>query len=385
MTVLEECGISDTEVSLLLRQGLHVTGNTTPFPDHLISRSSDFVVETMDAYTPPLTDAELNSYVNDPQCFCTDLLSNIDIFNTLCSVLIRASTRTRTLERVDVVAAALASLMIYQSALDNHYYKYDAQIEFDSTSRSPVGHHWLALQHLCRIAADKLSIRDGGQWAQSASLAALQSVSGNTASQEFHESCTTLGLRIAELCRNKKLPTTPRVADLRTAQPTLVRELRRFARRFRRTPQEFVDDSLRAAAAFTSQAARAPQPSPSKQVLADIESVLSADDQLSFSASLKALRLFSEVQQEEGFRFKGVLPGTTRRNVEAGVRWWALLRHAVGPADDGIQDSLRGRVMQQLELGLDSGIRGLLALVPESLNGECQTRYQGETKRWRVV
>ena len=78
MTILGTCGVSDAEVRLLLLQGLQITANTTPFSDYLISRSNDFVVQNMDAYTPLLTDDELRLYIDHPQRFCADLLSNLD-------------------------------------------------------------------------------------------------------------------------------------------------------------------------------------------------------------------------------------------------------------------------------------------------------------------
>ena len=380
MTILDTCGVSNAEVRLLLLQGLQITANTTPFSDYLISRSNDFVVQNMDAYTPPLTDDEFNSYVDHPQRFCADLLSNLDTFNTTCIVLIRASRNARQLARGDLPAAALASLMIYQSALDNHYYKYDAQIEFDDSSRSPVGHHWLKLQRLCFVAAERLEISNSERWAQTAALAALQSVSGGTATQEFSETCGNLGVHISLVCNTYQLPTPPSAAALRAVAAGLFRDVRRAAQRFRLTTKGLIEVALRSA---TGNRKLPTLPPPlAADVFVDIRRGLDDRQRMDFAASLHALRLFSEVQQEEAFRFKGILPPTTDRNVDAGERWWETLRRVVGGTGNGVAESMRDRVLTQVNLGLDNGIRGLLALGPAILKADGQKAYQAEIRRW---
>jgi hypothetical protein len=380
MTILGTCGVSDAEVRLLLLQGLQITANTTPFSDYLISRSDDFVVQNMDAYTPLLTEDEFRSYVDRPQRFCSDLLNNLDTFNTTCMVLIRASRNTRHLAGGDLLASALAALMIYQSALDNHYYKYDAQIEFDDSPRSPVGHHWLELQRLCLVAAQQLGISDGDRWAQTASLAALQSISGSTATREFSQTCGELGVRISVVCSIRQLPAPPSVAALRTADAELFRDIRRSAQRFRLTARELVEASLRLAT-VANQPAPSQAPAPA-EILADVRRSLNDSQRVDFAASLRALRLFSEVQQEEAFRFKGILLPTTNRNVDAGDRWWGVLRRAVGGTGGGVPESVRDRALTLVNAGLGNGIRGLLALGPALLTTDSQETYHAEIRRW---
>lgn len=382
MTVLEKCGLSQRVTDRLKRRGLVITGNTKPFPNFLKSPGDDWVVYTMDSFTPALSDAERQMYVESPEQFCEDLLSNLAIFGELCRELYEATQRFGTLSDEEAIAACFSGLLVFQSAMDSHYYKYDRHLEYHEHKESPVGFHWLRIKEFCKAAGRLAGMEDAESWGRERALRILAAVGRETVSSRFLSASFRTFRWLTDVVSDlEKLDCEIAVGRLRKENPDAFRRLKATAAVFRRSPEEFLGDSLRSAALRIGEKLKE-RPQAGLSLVEEVHKLLASDEAVRFEFSVEAMRLFQQVQEQETYKFYGLVPRSQVHNIDAGLAIWGELNRRLAKGSQSIVPRYRPKVEALLQGNPIVGTRDLLATTPGCLNQSTRLLYHEETRRW---
>lgn len=331
MTVLQECGLSDDIVQALKRRGLRIPVKQEPFAEAMKSPSEDWVVYSFDEFAPPLTDEETLHYVQYPEDFCRDLLSNLALFSDVCKALYNVSPSIGGLADVDAVAGCLAILRVFQGAMDYHYYKYDRHIEFYEHEGSPVGFHWQRLLRLCSEASQRAGIKDE-LWCQKRLLRILSEIGRGNMAMQFLLSCQSLLTELEKVVGGLSGDDPNTILEVVKQKDKSLFDRLISESEIQKAAVDLVSDCLELSeSAKTLKRLAAIDRRLVEPDVRDVTDHLRPDEARDFTKSVRAMELFQSVQEEETYRFYGVMPGSRAGNLEVGFTTWA---HIAGILDE---------------------------------------------------
>ncbi len=380
MTVLEECGIKDSEMGRLHRRGLTIPNRIVPSARPLKSPSEDWWVYATDDFTPPLTKQEFDRYVKSPREFCRDFLRNLDLLGHVCGILFDATTRIDQLADPDKEAAAsLAVLHVFQGALDYHYYRWDRHFELLDTEESPVGYHWKRLERLCAVAARKLKKRDPDSWASGAVLA-LVSTGGDSASTRYLKAGWQVYEALARALHNiDSLDTSSVLAHVSQDEPEILGLVTRVSKEYRQFPQEVIAHAMQAGRLPKSER---PSDSGRRRLLRQVRSALDVAKRDKLGVSLSAVRQFKRAQEIETFRFYGATPQGRSHVVDPGYDAWERLVAITSERPQVAKRRAEGKLRDILDGNPMVGTRKLLLSPRTFFSSSVLEAYERELKRW---
>lgn len=383
MTVLTKCGLSNKIVQELKEQGLYVPGKQEPFRQAMKSPSEDWLVYSLDEFTPPLTEEERVRYIEQPEVFCQDLLENLGLFSYVCSILYDALPCIKNLPPPEAVASYLAVIRIFQAAMDYHYYKYDRHIEFHEYEASPVGFHWNRLLHSCLKAAQRAGIDNPQAWSREYALTILSQVGHGNMAIQFLLSCLRILTELKKIVPDLSEFTPDRILEfLEQEDKVLYERLVAEAGKFRRSPIIFINHCLKLNDSRALERLSSIESSTKESKFEDITKHLLPEEVADFNRSVRAMGLFQAVQEEETYRFYGLMPRHNAQNLEVGFASWSEMTKILENNPELIGSEHRQAVFEMFQGNPIVGTRRLLYEGEYYFDKAIEEQYFKELDRW---
>lgn len=307
-TVLEKCKISAEIIKSLKREGLVVPKKIQPVKKPLRSPSEEWFYSIADRFTPPLTLAEKEVFINFPLLFSLQILDAANFFFEVSSILYEALEKVETELKKDEekLAAILAILRIFHGSLDYNYLKYDRHLEYHQYKESPVGYHWQRLKKFCFKAAKRDKVKNPKDWVNRKVLEIISGPRRLLITNEYAIACKRLYKLI------KKKVSDFDLKEIKTKHPNLFEIIRQYSKSFHRLPQEFLKDVFRARD-INPYEEMMKKRRISIKVIEEIKSKLSPKEADEFERTVEIIEEFLSVQELEGLIAAG-----TKKNTEIG-------------------------------------------------------------------
>lgn len=123
-----------------------------------------------DEFVPPLTNQELNTYIKNSNKFRNDFLTNLKLYIKLCNELDVFVKKIIKSSKNYNLSTFLSLLFIFQSAMDNHYYKYDYLLDLEEYPKSPLGWHYLKAKKIITAVSNKVHAKNNKTWIETQML-----------------------------------------------------------------------------------------------------------------------------------------------------------------------------------------------------------------------
>ena len=385
MRALEQCGVSDGVVSQFRSRGLRISPSIRPVESPIRSLAPDWWVYSVDDFTPALTDQELQEFTDIPSKLGEVLLANLRLFSDLCDHLIPASSLLGSIaEPQERLGATLAMLHLFQSAMDNHYYKYDRHFDYQDSQRSPVGLHWARILSHSRTIAASNAPDDCETEARRIALRCLSAF-------EEQQPESTIYIQICKKLGDK-LGTTPSLSELRdisqleiavAAIPQLDQEVAGIAGRFHQSVAEVLTMARDESMSIGNSRLGSPlSQGISESIINDYADLLSAEAMADLGNSINAMRSYQIAQEQEPFIFYGLTSSGEGRILDVGFACWQSLNEfrqstpdlIAGHATDDFANLLSGNPI--------FGTRKVLHLVDYYVAASPLRMYKEEILRW---
>ena len=132
---------SDNEIKQWKDKGLKISPKIQKNPNAILSPGTKWWVDATDRFAPLMTDEEVEKYYNSPQLFVDDFTKNALLYSDFIKFLIKHIDELQE----NKISQIISFFHLFQSSMDNHYFKFDRHFEYTESDRSPVGKHWLNL------------------------------------------------------------------------------------------------------------------------------------------------------------------------------------------------------------------------------------------------
>jgi len=145
--VLQKMGIVDKVVKDWKSKGLKITFPMNKNKKYFRSDDGPVFVESADKYAPHLSKKETELYIRNPIKFEEDFLRNVTFYFNFHTFLFDKSGQIERLSKSEErLAASLALMYLFQSAMDHHYYHFDRYLVYQDYPETPVGYWWKKLK-----------------------------------------------------------------------------------------------------------------------------------------------------------------------------------------------------------------------------------------------
>lgn len=109
-----------------------------------------------DEFNAPLTANELHTYIKHPDRFRKDFLDNLKLYNKFCYQLYKHIDGLGKLPAIQKIVVLTTLLFLFQSAMDQHYSKFDNLLDLEEYSGSPLGWHYLRMRKIVSQVSENI-------------------------------------------------------------------------------------------------------------------------------------------------------------------------------------------------------------------------------------
>ncbi|MBI4098392.1 MAG: hypothetical protein HY426_05150, partial [Candidatus Levybacteria bacterium] len=159
MLVLEKLGITPKKLPPGISSRLIIAPKMTHYPKNPHTKYLQWIW-CKDEFVPPLTKQEFQKYINNAESFRRDFLQSLNMYLDFCSQIKKVIPKVSALSQQEQIAAFIALFYLFQSAMDNHYYRYDYGLDLEEYPKSPLGWHFLRMQKILRKIGKKMKKDD---------------------------------------------------------------------------------------------------------------------------------------------------------------------------------------------------------------------------------
>jgi len=381
MTVLEKCGISNETIRKLKDKGLVIKEFRRYLNAHR-SPSEEWIYLWADQFTPPLSEEEKQKYINNPKSFYQDLIKNTLIVRKLSGVLFNAYQNTKGLERGEALPVFLSILMLFQSGVDNNFYKYDRHLEYHNYEDSPVGYYWKQLTALCLLAGKKASPKDPDKWARQRFFDIISTPNKITLSLEYVKDCILVKKRLIKIIKNiDNLEPSDISIILKQNHKNVYKIINKKSEKFFMLPEEFIKLCLNYDEIKIDRSPLIIKKG--EKTLLEIKIYLESDELINdLMKTIEAIGYFKLGQEKTSFIFHGITNKLGGHFIEPAILSFENIKRLLEKNPGFIQNKNKSQVKEILAEDPIIGSRRLIYEGEGYFIKDIKEKYREEIRRW---